>query len=71
MKKILRFSLLALLAIFGLGNAMAEDIIWQEDWTGWTAKINPNTDPKCPSNYSFTGTTLQDDGVTYKGGTGC
>ena len=71
MKKLLRISLVAMLAIFGLGNAMAEDIIWQEDWTGWTAKIDPNTDSKCPSNYSFTGTTFQDDGVTYKGGTGC
>ena len=33
MKKLLRISLVAMLAIFGLGNAMAEDIIWQEDFS--------------------------------------
>lgn len=33
MKKLLRISLVAMLAVFGLGNAMAEDIIWQEDFS--------------------------------------
>lgn len=35
MKKILRVSLMALLAVFGMGNAMAEDVIWSEDFSSY------------------------------------
>ena len=69
MNKLLRYSFVALLAMV-FGNVSAENVIWSENWTGWTEKIDPNTDPVKPSNYSFTGTTFKDDGVTYKGGTG-
>jgi len=48
------------------GSAMAEDIIWQEDWSSVTDfAANPNN---FNSNYSFTGTVLKDDG-TVKSGT--
>lgn len=49
------------------GQAMAEDIIWSEDWSGWTeyVKVDPNG---INPNYTFTGTTYKDDG-SYKGGT--
>ena len=68
MRKFLRFSLVALFAVLGMSNAMAEDIIWQEDWTGWTAKIVPTADEKCPDNYSFVGTVTNTDG-SFKSGT--
>jgi hypothetical protein len=42
MKKTLRFSLLALLALFGMGSAMAEDIIWQEDFSSYKADDVPS-----------------------------
>lgn len=48
------------------GSALAEDIIWQEDWSSVTDfAANPNN---FNSNYSFTGTVLKDDG-TVKSGT--
>lgn len=42
MKKTLRFSLLALLALFGMGSAMAEDIIWQEDFSSYSKDDVPS-----------------------------
>lgn len=62
---------MALFAVLGTSNAMAQDVdvIWEEDWTGWTEKIDPATDELCSSNYAFTGTTYKDDN-SYKGGTG-
>ena len=67
MKKNLRYLFTAVLMMFGM-TAMAEDIIWSEDWSGWTdyVKVDPNG---INSNYTFTGTTFKDDN-TYKGGTG-
>ena len=59
---------MALFAVFGMGNAFAEDIIWSEDWTGWEAKIVPSEDAKCPQNYTFVGTVTNDDG-SFKSGT--
>ena len=49
------------------GQAFAEDIIWQEDWSGFaeSVKVDPNG---LNPNYTFTGTTLNEDG-SYKGGT--
>lgn len=65
MKKNLRFMFTALLMMFGM-TAMAEDIIWSEDWSSVTEfKVDPNG---INANYTFTGTTFKDDG-TYKGGT--
>lgn len=67
MKKNLRYLFTAVLMMFGM-TAMAEDVIWSEDWAGWAdhVKVDPNG---INSNYTFTGTTFKDDG-TYKGGTG-
>ena len=67
MKKNLRYLFTAVLMMFGM-TAMAEDVIWSEDWAGWAdhEKVDPNG---INSNYTFTGTTFKDDG-TYKGGTG-
>ena len=67
MKKNLRYLFTAVLMMFGM-MAMAEDVIWSEDWAGWAdhVKVDPNG---INSNYTFTGTTFKDDG-TYKGGTG-
>ena len=66
MKKNLRYLFTAVLMMFGM-TAMAEDVIWSEDWAGWAdhVKVDPNG---INSNYTFTGTTFKDDG-TYKGGT--
>ena len=67
MKKNLRYLFTAVLMMFGM-TAMAQDVIWSEDWAGWAdhVKVDPNG---INSNYTFTGTTFKDDG-TYKGGTG-
>ena len=67
MKKNLRYLFTAVLMMFGM-TAMAEDVIWSEDWARWAdhVKVDPNG---INSNYTFTGTTFKDDG-TYKGGTG-
>ena len=62
MNKILRYSFVALLAVLGMGNAFAEDIIWQEDWTGCSADVLPTN-----ANYTFTGTTYNDDGSIKSG----
>ena len=66
MKKTLRLLLMSMFVLFA-GQAMAEDIIWSEDWSGWTeyVKVDPNG---INPNYTFTGTTYKDDG-SYKGGT--
>ena len=62
MKQILRYSLVALLAVMGFGNAMAEDVIWQEDWTGCDPAVLPSN-----ANYAFTGTVFNDDGSIKSG----
>ena len=62
MKQILRYSFVALLAIMGFGNAMAEDVIWQEDWTGCDPAVLPTN-----TNYAFTGTVFNDDGSIKSG----
>ena len=63
MKQILRYSLVALLAVMGFGNAMAENVIWQENWTGYE-EGNP---AGVNANYSFTGTVLNEDGSVKSG----
>ena len=63
MKKTLRYVFVALLAITGMGNAFAEDVIWSEDWTGCDPTVLPSN-----ANYAFTGSTFNDDG-TVKSGT--
>ena len=57
---------MAVCALFYSSSVMAEEIIWQEDWSSVTEfKINPeNFNP----NYTFTGTVLNDDG-SFKSGT--
>ena len=66
MKKTLRLLLMSTLVLF-CGSAFAEDIIWQEDFSGFaeSVKVDPNG---LNPNYTFTGTTFKDDG-SYKGGT--
>ena len=41
MNKILRFSFVALMAMIGVNNAMAEDIIWSEDFSTYEADAVP------------------------------
>ena len=66
MNKTLRTMFACMLMMFGM-TAMAEDIIWSEDWSTVTNfKMNPN---EFNANYTFTGTVLNDDG-TRKSGTG-
>ena len=67
MNKILRYSFVALMAMMGFGNAMAEDVIWQEDWSTWGDYAKAVLDGVNP-NYAFTGTVTKDDG-TFKSGT--
>ena len=78
MNKILRYSFALLLACVGF-TAQAQkyiqadvwsDVLWEEDWTGWTAKIDPMSDPLNTGGYSFTGTTYKEEDGSYKGGTG-
>ena len=64
MKKNLRLFLVAALAMV-FGNAMAEDVIWSEDWTGYDAATNPQG---INANYTFTGSVLNEYG-TVKSGT--
>ena len=66
MKKTLLIALMAVCALFYSSSVMAEEIIWQEDWSSVPEfKINPeNFNP----NYTFTGTVLNDDG-SFKSGT--
>jgi D-sedoheptulose 7-phosphate isomerase len=65
MIKNLRYVLMGMLVMFGM-SAMAEDIIWQEDWSEVTDfTMNPNI---FKSNYTFTGSVLKEDG-TVKSGT--
>ena len=62
MVKHLRFLLMGMLVMLGM-SAYAEDIIWQEDWSGVTdVKINPAS---FNSNYTFTGTVLNEDGTEW------
>ena len=57
--KTLRYLFLGMFVMLGM-NVFAEDIIWQEDWSGVTEfKVDPsNFNP----NYTFTGFTLKEDG---------
>ena len=66
MKKTLRYSLLLLLTMVS-GTMFAENIIWQEDWSSWADKAKTVLDG-VNSNYSFTGTTKNEDG-SFKSGT--
>ena len=55
---------MGMLVMLGM-SAYAEDIIWQEDWSGVTdVKINPAS---FNSNYTFTGTVLNEDGTPKSG----
>ncbi len=70
MKKTLRLLLMSMFVLFA-GQAMAEDIIWQEDWSGVSSFADDpfKADPASfNSNYTFTGTVLNEDG-TVKSGT--
>jgi hypothetical protein len=67
MNKILRYSLMAVLAVMGFGNAMAENVIWQEDWSTWADYAKKVLDG-VNSNYTFVGTVTNDDG-SFKSGT--
>ena len=58
--------LMSMFVLFA-GQAMAEDIIWQEDWSGVTEfKVDPSG---YNANYTFTGTVLNDDGSLKSGTT--
>ncbi len=66
MNKTLRTMFACMLMMFGM-TAMAEDVIWSEDWSTVTDfKMNPN---EFNANYTFTGAVLNEDG-TRKSGTG-
>ena len=55
---------MGMLVMLGM-SAYAEDIIWQEDWSGVTdVKIDPAS---FNSNYTFTGTVLNEDGTPKSG----
>ena len=62
MNKILRYSFMALLAMM-FGNAMADDVIWSEDFSSYEAKDVPTGGTY---NYVCTGTTFE-DGVAKSG----
>lgn len=64
MNKILRYSFVALMAMMGFGNAMAEDVIWSEDFSSYAAKDVPAGGDY---NYVCTGTTYDDSGVAKSG----
>lgn len=64
MNKILRYSLLSIMMVF-CGSMFAQNVIWQEDWTGWEPKTAVNG---VKANYTFGGQVLNDDG-THKSGT--
>lgn len=59
MKKFLRFSLVALLALFGMGSAMAEDIIWQEDFSSYSKDDVPSD-----GTYNYVCTNGGNNGLT-------
>ena len=63
MNKILRYSFVALLAMV-FGNVMAENVIWSEDFSSYTAKDVPTGGTY---NYVCTGTTFDDTGVAKSG----
>lgn len=42
MNKILRYSFVAVLAVMGFGNAMAEDVIWSEDFSSYAKDDVPS-----------------------------
>lgn len=66
MKKTLRFVMMAICALLYSSSVMAENVIWQEDWSSVTEfKVNPQD---FNANYTFTGTVLNDDG-SFKSGT--
>ncbi|MBO4827635.1 MAG: hypothetical protein J5506_10485 [Prevotella sp.] len=65
MNKILRFSLVCLLAVF-CGSVNAQ--VWEEDWSDYKDYVKADLSGM-NANYSFEGTTYKDDG-SYKGGTG-
>lgn len=65
MNKFLRYSFVAVLAVMGFGNAMAEDVIWSEDFSSYSDNDVPSGGTY---NYVCEGTTYNDDG-TVKSGT--
>ena len=64
MNKTLRTMFACMLMMFGM-TAMAEDIIWSEDFSAVT-DVNANPATLYP-NYTFTGTVLKDDGTVQSG----
>ena len=66
MNKLLRYSIVALLAMV-FGNASAENVIWQEDWSSWGDYAKKVLDGVNP-NYVFEGTVTNTDG-SFKSGT--
>ena len=65
MNKILRYSFVAVMAVMGFGNAMADDVIWSEDFSSYSDNDVPSGGTY---NYVCEGTTYNDDG-TVKSGT--
>lgn len=68
MNKILRYSLVCLLAVI-CGSTYAQTVVWEEDWSDYAEYIKKDPSPLAGDGYSFEGTTFNDDG-TFKGGTG-
>ena len=65
MNKILRYSFALLLAFVGFSAQAQENVIWQEDWSGVDATVDPATVQ--PGVYTFTGTVYNDDGSIKSG----
>lgn len=67
MVKNLRYAVVALLAMMSFNSALAQDVIWAEDWSDWTTYEKAVLDD-INDNYTFTGTVTNDDG-SFKSGT--
>lgn len=65
MNKFLRYSFALLLAFVGFSAQAQENVIWQEDWSGVDATVDPATVQ--PGVYTFTGTVYNEDGSIKSG----
>ena len=68
MVKNLRYAVVALLAMMSFNSALAQDVIWAEDWSDWTTYVKAVIDD-VNDNYTFTGTVKKDDGSFNSGTT--
>lgn len=67
MNKILRYSLVCLLAVI-CGSTYAQTL-WEEDWSDYAEYIKADLSPLASDGYTFTGSVFNDDDGSYKSGT--